>query len=152
MHVCVHVWQRVWLPATGLELQAHHCKHTHITVSKLAAKKKSMAERQRLGRAWDSAVCDLGSTHIHPFPAIRLEHLTQLSQAEEAAGRWLGRPPCMRLSRSQVTRSTFLAHTSLVLPRQEKEEESEAEVAAQGQPWHGRHTQMPKRFAIVHTT
>ena len=94
---------------------------THHLVSKSAAKKKSTAERQRLGRAWDSAICDLRSTHIHPFPTIRLERLTQLSQAEEAAGQCLGRPPCMRLSRSQVTRSTFSAYASLFLPRQEKE-------------------------------
>ncbi|PKU42799.1 hypothetical protein llap_6902 [Limosa lapponica baueri] len=57
----------------------------HILVLQPAAKKKSMAERQRLGRAWDSAMCDLGITHFHPFPTIQLEHLTQLRQAEEAA-------------------------------------------------------------------
>ena len=59
----------------------------NILVSKLAAKKKSMAGRQRLSRGWASATCDPRSTHILPFPTIRLEPLTQLSQAEEAAGR-----------------------------------------------------------------
>lgn len=57
----------------------------HILVSKSATKKKPMAKK--LGRAQDNAMCDLKSTHIHLFPPIRLEHLTQLSQSEEAAGR-----------------------------------------------------------------
>lgn len=109
LRVCIHTYiqQKAWLPAVRLELQTHHCNYMNILVSKLSAKRKLMAERQRQGRSQDSAICDLVRAHTHPFPTVRLECLTQLSQREESAGRWLDRPPCMRLSRSQVTRSTF---------------------------------------------
>lgn len=133
---CSHVYiqQKAWLPATRLQMQTHHCNRMNILVSKLSAKKKLMAERQRQGRAQDSAMCDLGRTHIHPFPTIRLEYLTQSSQAEESAGRWLDRPPHMRLSKSQVTRSTFWGYASLVLPRQRRNKNLKQRKAHKGSP------------------
>lgn len=53
--ICVraYVQQRAWLPATGLELQTHHCNHMNILVSKLAAKKINGREaeaEQRMGQ------------------------------------------------------------------------------------------------------
>lgn len=75
------------MPAVRLELQTHHCNYMNILVSKLSAKRKLMAERQRQGRSQDSAICDLVRAHTHPFPTVRLECLTQLSQREESAGR-----------------------------------------------------------------
>lgn len=136
LRVCIHTYiqQKAWLPAVRLELQTHHCNYMNILVSQLSAKRKLMAERQRQGRSQDSAICDLVRAHTHPFPTVRLECLTQLSQREESAGRWLDRPPCMRLSRSQVTRSTFSGYASLVLPRQRRSKKLKQRRPHKGSP------------------